>query len=49
MQRNSTLEDVKAQKNWLESERATLLDQLRLVNEDRDKVGWTSGTAMKYI
>lgn len=38
-QRNKKLEDVRSEKNWLESERARLLDCLREVNEDREKVG----------
>jgi hypothetical protein len=54
-EKSSTIEDIKAQKNWLEryvtmatifhqfsyqtfSERLSLLNQLRLVNEDREKV-----------
>jgi predicted transcriptional regulator len=37
-QRNKKLEDVKAEKTWLESERARLLECLREVNEDREKV-----------
>ncbi|KAF9506827.1 hypothetical protein BS47DRAFT_1399178 [Hydnum rufescens UP504] len=53
-EKSSTIEDIKAQKNWLEryvnmattfhqfsyetfSERLSLLNQLRLVNEDREK------------
>jgi len=35
--RNSTIEDIKAQKNWLESERTNLMNQLHQVNEDRQK------------
>ncbi|CAE6439568.1 unnamed protein product [Rhizoctonia solani] len=37
-QRNKKLEDVRAQKDWLESERARLLDELRKVNEEREKI-----------
>ncbi|EUC57739.1 zinc finger protein [Rhizoctonia solani AG-3 Rhs1AP] len=36
-QRNKKLEDVRAQKDWLESERGRLLDELRKVNEEREK------------
>ncbi|OCH93435.1 hypothetical protein OBBRIDRAFT_724991 [Obba rivulosa] len=36
-QKNKTIQDLKEQKNKLESERARLLNCLREVNEDRDK------------
>ncbi|KDQ14593.1 hypothetical protein BOTBODRAFT_32725 [Botryobasidium botryosum FD-172 SS1] len=45
--RSKTLEDVRAQKNWLESERANLLEQLRQVNEDREKADQLESSLMK--
>ena len=37
--KNKALQDIKEQKDRLESERMRLLNCLRQVNEDRDKVG----------
>jgi len=45
--RSKTLEDVRAQKNWLESERANLLEQLRQVNEDREKADQLESSLLK--
>ncbi|KAF8315249.1 hypothetical protein DL93DRAFT_2166939 [Clavulina sp. PMI_390] len=35
--RNSALQDVREQKNWLESERLSLMKQLELVNDDNNR------------
>ncbi|KAG9127589.1 hypothetical protein FRC07_011907 [Ceratobasidium sp. 392] len=48
-QRNTRLESVRAEKNWLESERARLLDCLRQVNEDREKVDLSESAILKEI
>ncbi|KAG8691998.1 hypothetical protein FRC11_012344 [Ceratobasidium sp. 423] len=48
-QRNKKLEDVKAQKDWLESERARLLDELRKVNEEREKVDLSESALQREI
>ncbi|QRV72750.1 hypothetical protein RhiJN_00764 [Ceratobasidium sp. AG-Ba] len=48
-QRNAKLESVRAEKNWLESERVRLLDCLRQVNEDKEKVDLSESTILKEI
>ncbi|KAG8721490.1 hypothetical protein FRC08_012623 [Ceratobasidium sp. 394] len=48
-QRNTKLESIRAEKNWLESERARLLDCLRQVNEDREKVDLSESAVLKEI
>ncbi|KAF8607623.1 hypothetical protein BDV93DRAFT_519652 [Ceratobasidium sp. AG-I] len=48
-QRNKKLEDVRSEKNWLESERARLLDCLREVNEDREKVDLSESALLKEV
>ncbi|KAF8316916.1 uncharacterized protein EI90DRAFT_2944073, partial [Cantharellus anzutake] len=47
--RNATIEDIKAQKNWLESERTSLLSQLQQVTEDRQKVFHRSRSAWTVL
>ncbi|ESK93543.1 hypothetical protein Moror_1630 [Moniliophthora roreri MCA 2997] len=42
-QKNRAIQDVKEQKNKLDSERTRLLESLRQVNEDRDKVDMLQG------
>lgn len=48
-QRNKKLEDVRAEKAWLESERSRLLECLREVNEDREKVDLHESSLLKEI
>ncbi|CAE6455592.1 unnamed protein product [Rhizoctonia solani] len=48
-QRNKKLEDVKAQKDWLESERARLLDDLRKVNEEREKIDLSESALQRDV
>ncbi|CAE7222262.1 unnamed protein product [Rhizoctonia solani] len=48
-QRNKKLEDVKAQKDWLESERARLLDDLRKVNEEREKIDLSEAALRREV
>ncbi|KAG8747527.1 hypothetical protein FRC10_000663 [Ceratobasidium sp. 414] len=48
-QRNAKLESIRAEKTWLESERARLLDCLRQVNEDREKVDLSESAVLKEI
>ncbi|KAF5365934.1 hypothetical protein D9758_006584 [Tetrapyrgos nigripes] len=46
-QRSKAIQDVKEQKNKLESERTRLLSSLRQVNEDRDKADMLESTLEK--
>ncbi|KAJ1308622.1 hypothetical protein OPQ81_004320 [Rhizoctonia solani] len=48
-QRNKKLEDVRAQKDWLESERARLLDELRKVNEEREKIDLSESSLQREV
>ncbi|KAL0572467.1 hypothetical protein V5O48_009490 [Marasmius crinis-equi] len=46
-QKNKSIQDVKEQRNKLDSERAKLLESLRQVNEDRDKADILTSTIEK--
>ncbi|KAI0374598.1 hypothetical protein BV20DRAFT_1010065 [Pilatotrama ljubarskyi] len=48
-QKNKAIQDLKEQKNKLESERARLLNCLREVNEDRDKADIQEATLNKEV
>ncbi|KAH9848829.1 hypothetical protein C2E23DRAFT_841762 [Lenzites betulinus] len=48
-QKNKAIQDLKEQKNKLESERARLLESLREVNEDRDKADIQEATLNKEV
>ncbi|KAI0807988.1 hypothetical protein C8Q74DRAFT_1190212 [Fomes fomentarius] len=48
-QKNKAIQDLKEQKNKLESERSRLLNCLREVNEDRDKADLAEATLNKEV
>lgn len=48
-QKNKAIQDLKEQKNKLDSERARLLNCLREVNEDRDKADIAEATLNKEV
>ncbi|KAI0823543.1 hypothetical protein BC628DRAFT_1280211, partial [Trametes gibbosa] len=48
-QKNKAIQDLKEQKNKLESERSRLLESLREVNEDRDKADIQEATLNKEV